>query len=419
MKAYLETYGCTANKGDSELILGQLVRLGWTITNNLEEADLVIVNTCAVKGVTYRRMKSRLQELKKLGKKVLVAGCLPLIDPRCLDGYSAISCRSIPSLPEVLTKMCNGEEVKILFHPFTEKPLLPRVRLEKISAIIQIEEGCLSNCAYCSVRLARGTLKSFLPENLERITREAVEEGAKEILLTGQDTAVYGWDIGTDLPSLVQRLTALPGDFKIRIGMMNPTHVLKILPSLLDAYESPKVYKFLHLPVQSGDNQVLRDMRRGYTVEDFERIVSTFRERFPDLQLVTDVIVGFPTEDEEAFRRTFELLERVKPDKVNLSKFSPLPGTDAARLKQLDSRVVAARSKIAAELCQKIAMEVNRKYVGKNMRVLVVERGPRGGFLARSFNYKPVILQEAKIGEEVEIEVIDVKPTHLVGRRVK
>lgn len=418
MKVYLETYGCTANKSDSELILGQLACLGWSLTSNLEEADLVIVNTCAVKGVTYRRMKSRLQELKRLGKKVLVAGCLPLIDPKCLNGFSAISCRSIPSLPEVLERMQKNEEVKVLFHPHVEKPLLPRVRLEKISAIVQVGEGCLSNCSYCSVRLARGTLRSFSPENLERMAREAVEDGAKEILLTGQDTAVYGWDIGTDLPTLIRRLVALPGEFRIRVGMMNPLHVPKILPSLLAAYESPKVYKFLHLPVQSGDNQVLRDMRRGYTVEDFERIVVAFREKFPDLQLVTDIIVGFPTESEEAFWRTCELLERVKPDKVNLSKFSPMPGTDAARLKQPDSNVVATRSRIATELCQRIATEVNRRYVGRTMRVLVVEKGPRGGFLARTHNYKPVILQDAKIGEEVEVEVVDAKATHLVGRIV-
>jgi len=418
MKVYLETYGCTANKSDSELILGQLACLGWSPTSNLEEADLVIVNTCAVKGVTYRRMKSRLQELKRLGKKVLVAGCLPLIDPKCLNGFSAISCRSIPSLPEVLERMQKNEEVKVLFHSHVEKPLLPRVRLEKISAIVQVEEGCLSNCSYCSVRLARGTLRSFSPENLERMAREAVEDGAKEILLTGQDTAVYGWDIGTDLPNLVRRLVALPGEFRIRVGMMNPLHVPKILPSLLAAYESPKVYKFLHLPVQSGDNQVLRDMRRGYTVEDFDRIVVAFREKFPDLQLVTDIIVGFPTESEEAFWRTCELLERVKPDKVNLSKFSPMPGTDAARLKQLDSKVVVTRSRIATELCQRIATEVNRRYVGRTMRALVVERGPRGGFLARTHNYKPVILQDAKIGEEVEVEVVDAKATHLVGRIV-
>jgi MiaB-like tRNA modifying enzyme len=416
MKVYLETYGCTANKGDSELILGQLAQLGFTCTSNLLEADLVIVNTCAVKGVTYRRMKSRLLQLKKLGKKVLVAGCLPLIDPHGLDGFSAISCRSIPSLPEVLSRIERGEEnVRILYHPFVEKPLLPRIRLQSLSAIVQIEEGCLSNCSYCSVKLARGSLRSFLPENLERVTREAIKEGAKEILLTGQDTAVYGRDIGTDLPSLIQRLSTLPGNFRIRVGMMNPRYTLDILPSLLNAYESPKVYKFLHLPLQSGDNQVLKDMRRGYTVENFERIVSAFRERFPDLQLVTDIIVGFPTENQEAFERTCELLKKLEPDKVNISKFSPMPRTDAARLKQLSSQVIASRSRIMTNLCRQIAMEVNRRYLGRTMKVLVVERGPRGGFLARACNYKPVILRDAKIGEEVEIKVVDAKPTHLIG----
>ncbi|MEM2419266.1 MAG: radical SAM protein, partial [Candidatus Hadarchaeales archaeon] len=192
----------------------------------------------------------------------------------------------------------------------------------------------------------------------------------------------------------------------------------RILPGLLEAYESPKIYKFLHLPVQSGDDGVLRDMRRGYTVETFRRVVRAFRQRFPDLQLVTDIIVGFPTESGEAFRRTLELVEEIRPDKVNLSKFSPLPGTDASRLKQLSSEEVAERSRILTGLCHRIGLEVNRRYVGKTFPALIVERGTRGGVLARTPNYKPVVLKEGAIGEEVCVTIVRAESTYLVGERV-
>jgi len=419
MKIHLETYGCTANRGDSELILGQLLSAHHTLVSSPEEADVVIVNTCAVKGTTYRRMKSRLERLRREGKRVVVAGCLPLIDPGLTDGFDAISCKSIPCLPEILSRIERGERaVKMLFHPFSEKPLLPRVRLSRVSAIVQIAEGCLSNCSYCSVKLARGTLHSFSPEALEREVREAVEQGAREILLTGQDTAAYGLDLGTGLPELLSRLASIPGEFRMRVGMMNPLFAERILPGLLEAYESPKIYKFLHLPVQSGDDGVLRDMRRGYTVETFRRVVRAFRQRFPDLQLVTDIIVGFPTESGEAFRRTLELVEEIRPDKVNLSKFSPLPGTDASRFKQLSSEEVAERSRILTGLCHRIGLEVNRRYVGKTFPALIVERGTRGGVLARTPNYKPVVLKEGAIGEEVCVTIVRAESTYLVGERV-
>ncbi len=416
MKVYVETYGCTANKGDTELILGQLKQAGIPFTKNLDEADVVILNTCAVKGVTYRRMLSRIQFLRESGKRVVVAGCLPLIDPKSVRDLDAISCRSITSLPEVLEHVRRGEgPVRQLVSEPVEKPLLPRVRLNRVSAIVQIAEGCLSNCTYCSVRLARGRLRSFRPESIEEQVRRSVQEGAKEILVTSQDNAVYGFDLGTDLPSLLRRLVSLPGEFWIRVGMMNPAFTLKIYRELAEVYASPKIYKFLHLPVQSGSDRVLQSMRRGYRVRDFEFLVDHFRSRFPRIQLVTDIIVGYPTETEEDFQETCELIRRVKPDKVNLSKFSPMPGTEACRLKLLDSAEVARRSREMAELCREIGLEVNRRYVGERMEVLVTEEGPRGGYIGRAPNYKQVILERAQVGQVLEIQIKDAKATYLIG----
>jgi MiaB-like tRNA modifying enzyme len=411
MRVYIETYGCTANKGDTELLLGQLKVANIPIANSLEEADTVVVNTCAVKGVTYRRMLSRIQALRKLGKRVVVAGCLPLIDPKSVRGLDAISCRSITSLPQVIQ---NGGS-QILFGEAVEKPLLPRVRLSPVSAIVQIAEGCLSQCSYCSVRIARGRLRSFRPESIERQVRLAVEEGAKEVLITSQDNAVYGRDIGTDLPSLLERLVLIEGNFRIRVGMMNPSFLPEIQDRLVEVFSSPKIYKFIHLPVQSGSDRILQSMHRGYKAEDFESVVRFFRSRVPELQLVTDIIVGYPGESEEDFQQSCELLLRIMPDKVNISRFSPMPGTGACRLKQLDSAEVARRSRVISQLCLDIGLKVNQQYLGRRMGILVTEEGTKGGFIGRTHNYKPVVLERARLGEEREVKISGARATYLLG----
>ncbi len=415
MRVYIETYGCTANRGDTELLLGQLKVANIPIASTLEEADTVVINTCAVKGVTYRRMLSRIQALRRLGKRVVVAGCLPLIDPKSIRGLDAISCRSITSLPKVIRDGCG----QVLFGEAVEKPLLPRTRLSRVSAVVQIAEGCLSQCSYCSVRMARGRLRSFKPESIERQVRQAVEEGAKEILLTSQDNAVYGRDIGTDLPSLLERLILIEGNFRVRVGMMNPSFMPEIQDRLVEVFSSPKIYKFLHLPVQSGSDRILQSMRRGYRTEDFESLVSFFRSRVPDLQLVTDIIVGYPGESEEDFQRSCELLLRIMPDKVNISRFSPMPGTEASKLKQLDSAEIARRSREISRLCLDIGLQVNRQYLRRRLRVLVTEEGTRGGFIGRTHNYKPVVLWEARLGEEMEVEISGAKSTYLLGTPTK
>jgi threonylcarbamoyladenosine tRNA methylthiotransferase CDKAL1 len=411
MRVYVETYGCTANKGDTELLLGQLKMANIPIASSLDEADTVVVNTCAVKGVTYRRMLSRIQALRGLGKRVVVAGCLPLIDPKSIRGLDAISCRSITYLPQVIR---NGS-CQILLGQAVEKPLLPRTRLSQVSAIVQISEGCLSQCSYCSVRIARGRLRSFKPEFIEQQVRQAVGEGAKEILITSQDNAVYGRDIGIDLPSLLERLTLIEGNFRIRVGMMNPSFLPEIQDRLVEVFSSPKIYKFLHLPVQSGSDRILQSMRRGYRAEDFESVVSFFRSRMPDLQLVTDIIVGYPGESGEDFRQSCELLLRTMPDKVNISRFSPMPGTEASKLKQLDSAEVAKRSREISRLCLDIGLRVNRQYLGRRLGVLVTEEGTRGGFIGRAHNYKPVVLEGVRLGDEMEVKISGATSTYLLG----
>ncbi len=421
MRVYCETYGCTMNRGDAELMLGQLAAAGHEVVQNPAKADAIIVNTCAVKGTTYRRMLRRLRELRNSGgKRVVVAGCLPLIDLASIeqigDFAGIVSCRSIGGMAEVFERIaCEKQNIKTLEHAPCEKPTMPKLRSSKVSAIVAICEGCTSNCSYCSVKFARGKLRSFYSQSILSEAEAAINVGYREILLTAQDTAAYGLDVGVNLPELLNSITSLESKFKIRIGMMNPQNVKPILPELLDAYDNEKIYKFLHLPVQSGDDGVLKSMRRGYTVNDFMKIVNAFRERFENLYLATDVIVGFPGESEREFMRTCELIKRARPDKVNLTRFSPMPATDAARMPQVNGREMVRRSRLLSAECRAIGHEQNERYIGRIFEGLVTEPGKKGGYTARLPNYKPAIINNAELGEFVNVKIIEARPTYLLG----
>jgi MiaB-like tRNA modifying enzyme len=412
------------NRADSEILLGLATKAGHEVVSNLERSDLVIINTCAVKGTTYRKMLRRLRELKQLdGKRVVVAGCLPLIDLKSIDEIGVfqgiISCKSISKFGEVLNQISKGRtNIKELFHETCERPGAPKVRSSPVTAIIPIAEGCNSHCSYCSVKLARGRLESFDGEEIVQEARSTVEAGYREILLTTQDTAAYGLDRGTSLPELLNKLISISGRFRIRVGMMNPKNVLPILAELVGAFENEKVYKFLHLPLQSGDDEILQAMRREYTVADFLRIVEKFREKIPDLYLCTDVIVGFPGEGNEEFARTYELIKKITPDKINISRFSPLPGTEASKLPQVSGREIAARSREISALCREICLERNLSYLGREVGGFVIEPGEKGGYILRAENYKPVIIASGRPGEFLRVKVTEAFPTYLKGVKV-
>jgi MiaB-like tRNA modifying enzyme len=393
------------------------------VTDKLEDADLILVNTCAVKGPTQRRVLNRLEKLHRLnGKDVVVAGCLPLIDLKSIDRLGTfagiVSCHSLDSIAKVVSQISRGKNNVRVLDGISKKVSAPRRYLSDISAPVAICEGCTSNCSYCSVKFARGRLRSFGIDGIVEEIRNALRSGHREILLTAQDTAAYGMDTNKRLPDLLRQIVSVEGEFRVRVGMMNPASAKRILPNLMDAYENEKIYKFLHLPVQSGDDGVLAEMRRDHTVEEFERMVNEFRERFRDLYLATDVIVGFPGETEEAFKNTCDLIERIRPDKVNLTRFSPMPRTDAAKLPQLEGREVKRRSRLLSAKYKEIGHEQNKLYVNRTMSGLIVEKGKKGGYVARLPNYKPAIVERGELGNFVTIGITEARPTYLLGEVV-
>ncbi|AEH24516.1 tRNA (N(6)-L-threonylcarbamoyladenosine(37)-C(2))-methylthiotransferase [Pyrococcus yayanosii] len=422
-KVHIENYGCARNRADGEFMAGILMLAGHEIVDTIEEAEYVVVNTCAVKDPTEVKMARRIRELLDAGKKVIVTGCLPHVNPSVIDerASAVLGVKSIDRIAYAIETAERGE--KIISVPDwrkrnLDKLTLPRLPTSGISFVVPIAEGCLNACTYCATRLARGVLKSYRPELIVNWVKWAIERGYREIWLSAEDTGCYGFDIGTNLAELLDEITAIDGEFRIRVGMMNPNHVIKFLDELIEAYQDEKIYKFLHLPVQSGDNEILRRMGRTYTVEEFEEIVAEFRRAFPDLNLHTDVIVGFPGEDEEAFQRTVALIERIRPDKVNVSRYSPRPGTVAAKWKQLPGWIIKERSRLLHHLRLRISYEINMEYIGKRLKVLVHGPGKKGNIDAVTMNYKHIILPSGDAGEFADVEVKGATATYLLGERL-
>ncbi len=355
MKVYLQTYGCQANIADSEAILGILKEKNYELTNSEDEADVIIVNTCSVKNATQSKEIHYIREKSKT-KKIIVGGCLTkTLDIRkyAPDVTAVFDTNSILKVHEVLkTEQDHFSDKK------EDRILIPVIRKDKDIGIISIGEGCQNFCTFCATKLARGNLRSYRIGDIKRSVEKAVNEGCKKIYLTSQDNGCYGFDIKTSLPELLDELATIEGSYKVRVGMMNPWHLNKILPGLIEAYKSEKIVKFLHIPVQSGSEKILKDMKRVHTVGNYKTAVKVFRENFPEISIATDVIVGFPTETEEEFQLTYNLIKETKPEILNISKFSSRQGTKAAELKQLSSEVIKERSVKLSNLYQEYRKEI-------------------------------------------------------------
>lgn len=423
MKIAIKTYGCSANTADTETITGTLTSNGHTITSPAD-ADIIIYNTCAVKGPTENRIINDIKHTPT-GKKIIIVGCLPKISLRRLQRETHYDAAAGPSIGQdiiqLVEKAANGEKILTPYEP-KEKPklTLPKINTNPHVSILPINFGCLGSCAYCAVVFARGKLQSYtIPEIVERVKADAAG-GVREFWVTSQDTAAYGRDIGHNLAELLQAICSVEGDFKVRVGMMTPNLVVDIQQKLIEAYKNPKVFKFLHLPVQSGDDQVLKKMRRFYTAAQFKKTAEAFRTAFPDLTLATDVIVGFPGETEQAFENTLDLLREVKPDVTNVSKFFARPKTAAAEMKQdkVDLEEIKRRSVKASALVKQLSAEKNLRWIGWRGEILVDEAGQvEGSWVGRNFAYKPVVVKSGMdmLGKLVNVRVVRAAGTYLAG----
>jgi len=389
VRFHIETYGCTSNFGNSSQVEGALISLGH-LPSAIDEADVIIVNTCAVTEKTERKILKRLSQLED--DRLIIAGCLTAAIPSSVE---QINCRRRLG---VLTRSVAMEIAESFSHsssgtPSHKKRIQVKPIPDSLCGIINIAEGCRGKCSYCVVRRARGNLVSLDPEEIEERARSMIESGIVELQLAAQDTGAYGLDIGSSLPELLTKIAEIPGKFMVRVGMMNPDTAHPVLRELTEALRCPKVYKFLHLPVQSGSDEVLQKMCRGYRVDDYVRIVRLLREKLPGISFATDVITGFPGETDEDFAKTLKLMELVRPDKINVTRYSRRPRTPAAERYNMPDRIKKERSRRLTKLWLDIASENNRRYLGKVLKVLVTERGRGRTMKARTENYAGVVIR--------------------------
>ena len=417
-KIFVEAYGCSASFADSEMISGLILNGGHTLVDNSSKSDLNIVVTCSVKDATANKMIHRIKSLKS--RPLVVAGCFPKAEQSTVEKFSEnaslLGPNSLGMTLQVIDSTLNGKKQIVLEDSDLSKVGLPKVRLNPVVGIVEIASGCMSECTFCQTKLSKGDLSSYRLGDIVRQVQTEIKEGCKEVWLTSTDNGCYGFDIGTDLPSLVNAIVEIPDDFIIRVGMMNPMYMPRIKEELVKSFDNDKVFKFLHIPVQSGSDKVLHDMKRGHTVGTFREIVKKVKERFGDFTISTDIIVGFPSETEEDFQKTVDLLDEVRPDVVNLSKYSTRPGTEAAKWEQIDVAEVKRRSKIIFEQINKTSIENNKKWIGWTGKVLFDEK-TNEGIKGRNFAYKPVFVRnEVDIGQYHTVEITDVTVNSLLGK---
>ncbi|MDQ4072849.1 MAG: tRNA (N(6)-L-threonylcarbamoyladenosine(37)-C(2))-methylthiotransferase [Thermoproteota archaeon] len=401
---WIEGYGCSASFADMEMIAGQLRQNGWKIANNPNSSTLNVIVTCSVKDVTEHRMAHRIKALSETGRPIIIAGCLPSADKKLVEKLnskaSLMSPNSINKTIEIANSTINGNRTINLENSKIEKVNLPRLKINPIISIVEIASGCLSECSFCQTKLAKGNLQSYrIGEIIKQIDYD-LKTGVKEIWLTSTDNGCYGLDIGTDLVELLKKCEQISGNFWIRLGMMNPMYIKNMINGLAEQFQkSNKLFKFIHIPVQSGSEKVLKKMKRGHTAKTFREIVNQFREKIPNMTIATDVISGFPTETDDDFNLTIKLLQETEPDVINSSKFSSRPGTMAYKFKTVDKNIVSERSEKLHKVIKEIVRKRNSQWINWEGQVLIdeIENGKLKG---RNQYHKSVIIEDFEYLEE-------------------
>ncbi len=430
---YIETYGCQMNVADTELILGSLGSQGWTRVHGPETADVILLNTCAIREHAEERVIGRITDLARHkaarpGVRIGVTGCMAqhlktslrerapqvdlLVGP---DGY-----RHLPELlGDVDPRGSNDPHVGLRLDPRETYDDLPVDRAPGVRAWLTIMRGCDRFCTFCIVPYVRGRERSLPGPILLADVAAMAARGVREVVLLGQTVNAYRHD-DWDFARLLRAVAAVPGIARVRFTSPHPA---EMSDAVIDAVaECPEVAPQLHLPVQSGSDRILDRMARDYTVAEYEDLVGRLRERVPGIALSTDVIVGFPGEEESDFQATEALVRRLRYDSAFLFKYSPREGTRAFRWDDTvpDDEKTARLERLIA-LQQEIGAEINRAMVGDDVEVLVEgpARRPDGWFMGKTPHFKTVVFPgPADPASLVRIRVESTTSHTLTGRPV-
>ena len=411
--------GCAANFGDGEKIARIFADEYHVVfgmpevkASNTQKPQAFVLNVCTVKG-NAGALKLLREALSNVpDAEIFITGCAPK-DFR--EEASKITDKIVfTSLKEL------GQGMLTLKRVQGDRDGNKTLRESPLVGIVNIEEGCLDACAYCSTRLVKGRLHSNPAADIIQQVKSLVNDGCVEIQLTGQDCGCYGFDTGTNLAELVQQILAeVPGNYKLRLGMGNPRHMMQYLDKLIECFKDDRVYKFIHLPVQSGSENILKAMNRKHSATDYVMLAEAFN-KFPLFTLSTDMIVGFPGESEQDFNDTLDILEKTRPTVCNITRFVARPNTPAYNMAgAVPDEVKHIRSAALAEAFQRIATQNNARWIGQTETVVIEKPGYRKGtYIARNAAYRPVAItseEPLQPGERFTVTITDAEPFALIG----
>ena len=430
-KLYIKTFGCQMNVYDSNRMRDALMVLGYTETQKPESADVILINTCHIREKASEKLFSelgRLNQIKKKNALIVVTGCVVQADGAEILKRSpmidiALGPQSYHELPKLLTQYNRkkGRQIVAEFPAESKFDSLPQPQKSSANAFLAIQEGCDNFCSYCVVPYTRGCEYSRPSDEIIKEAKELVKLGAKEIMLLGQNVNCWHGDVGRDLGDLIRDIAKIRNLKRIRYTTSYPS---KITQNLIQAHKDvKKLMPYIHIPIQSGSDRVLKAMNRQYTVAEYEKIVADFRSARPDIAISSDFIVGFPGETEEDFEQTLALVERVKYASSYSFKFSTRPGTPASLMKdQIDEAVKTKRLMKLQKLLLSQQRAFNEATVGKELDILLTERGKvRGQLLGYSPYMQGTVVRAhlSKMGEIVRVKITDATATALMGKIIE
>ena len=430
-KYFIITYGCQMNKSDSERIASVLENNGFQKASKMNEANLIVVNMCSVRQSAVDRVYGKIQNAKiknqneKSKCKIILTGCILKKDrERLFQQVNLIlDIKDLQNWPEKLGIKNQELGIKNYFEIEPKYSSFP-------AAYVPISTGCNNFCAYCVVPYTRGPLIHRPAEDIIKEVKELIKKGYREIWLLGQNVNSYGIQRETDakqnakqtqninFSKLLRMVNDIPGDFWIRFTSSHPKDFSDELIKTMA--ECKKVTPYLNLPVQSGNDEILKKMNRNYTVQKYKNLVKKIRKKIPDIALSTDIIVGFPGEIKKQFENTAKLLREIKFDMAYIAQYSLRPGTTAIKMKDnVPQKEKKKREQILTEILKKTALEKNKKYIGKTVKILPV--GWEKGFLfGKSFHYKTIKAKGLKtmLGQFIKVKIIDATPWGLLGKQI-
>ncbi|MBE6197023.1 MAG: tRNA (N6-isopentenyl adenosine(37)-C2)-methylthiotransferase MiaB [Rikenellaceae bacterium] len=435
-KLFIETYGCQMNVGDTEIVVSILQQEGYRYTEQIAEADVILINTCSIRDNAEQRIWGRLSEMRRFRKAkpsliIGIIGCMAeRLKERLTEGRDAVDVVAGPDayrdLPRLLREAeAGGHGVNTLLSTEETYAEIAPVRLDKngVSAFIAIMRGCNNYCSYCVVPYTRGIERSRDPETIVREARELFANGYKEVTLLGQNVNSYRFG-EVNFPELMRRVAAINPALRVRFATSHPKDISDELLEVMASHEN--ICRTIHLPAQSGSSAMLKRMNRKYTREWYLERVAAIRRYMPDCAITTDLIAGFSGETEEEHRETLSLMREVGYEFAYMFKYSERPGTFASKHlpDDISEELKTARLQEIIELQNELSMESNRRDIGKEFSILVegTSKRRKDQLFGRNSQNKVVVFDAAdgvKVGDYVRVRVSDCTPATLLGKRIE